>query len=210
VVIRIGTCGWSYDHWQPELYAPGLPAARPAGPLRGRLPHRRAQQQLLPLAPAIGVPPLAAEIAPRWLPPVRQGTTGPAHRRKLDAPEIWMRHIGAGGYERGGRRAVLLAQLAPSHARDDARLGYSLQLAPAGYGSRPNSAPSWHCEEVSRIFHGPPRRFLKGRGAWPGDLLGAGDRCPAHCRSAGRQPAQCRHDRSRTDGCRARGGLRGI
>jgi hypothetical protein len=27
VVVRIGTCGWSYDHWQPELYAPGLPAA---------------------------------------------------------------------------------------------------------------------------------------------------------------------------------------
>jgi hypothetical protein len=29
VVIRIGTCGWSYHHWQPELYAPGIPAARP-------------------------------------------------------------------------------------------------------------------------------------------------------------------------------------
>jgi uncharacterized protein YecE (DUF72 family) len=28
-VIRIGTCGWSYDHLQPELYAPGLPASRP-------------------------------------------------------------------------------------------------------------------------------------------------------------------------------------
>jgi hypothetical protein len=26
VVIRIGTSGWSYGHWHPELYAPGLPA----------------------------------------------------------------------------------------------------------------------------------------------------------------------------------------
>jgi uncharacterized protein YecE (DUF72 family) len=26
VVIRIGTSGWSYDHWHPELYRPGLPA----------------------------------------------------------------------------------------------------------------------------------------------------------------------------------------
>ncbi len=25
VVIRIGTSGWSYDHWHPELYPPGLP-----------------------------------------------------------------------------------------------------------------------------------------------------------------------------------------
>ena len=26
MVIRIGTSGWSYDHWHPELYPPGLPA----------------------------------------------------------------------------------------------------------------------------------------------------------------------------------------
>ncbi len=25
-VIRIGTSGWSYDHWRPDLYPPGLPA----------------------------------------------------------------------------------------------------------------------------------------------------------------------------------------
>jgi hypothetical protein len=24
MVIRIGTSGWSYDHWHPELYPPGL------------------------------------------------------------------------------------------------------------------------------------------------------------------------------------------
>jgi len=30
VVIRIGASGWSYDHWHPELYPPGLPP-------RGRL-----------------------------------------------------------------------------------------------------------------------------------------------------------------------------
>jgi uncharacterized protein YecE (DUF72 family) len=53
---------------------------------------------------------------------------GLTHRRRLDAPETWMEHIGAGGHERGGRRGVLLAQLVPSHARDDARLGYFLQL----------------------------------------------------------------------------------
>jgi uncharacterized protein YecE (DUF72 family) len=25
VVISIGTSGWSYDHWHPELYPQGLP-----------------------------------------------------------------------------------------------------------------------------------------------------------------------------------------
>jgi uncharacterized protein YecE (DUF72 family) len=26
-VTSIGTSGWSYDHWEPELYPPGLPSA---------------------------------------------------------------------------------------------------------------------------------------------------------------------------------------
>src|SRR5437667_9531636 len=26
VAVWIGTSGWSYDHWHPELYPPGLPA----------------------------------------------------------------------------------------------------------------------------------------------------------------------------------------
>ena len=26
MVTRIGTSGWSYDHWEPELYPAGLPA----------------------------------------------------------------------------------------------------------------------------------------------------------------------------------------
>ena len=26
MLIWIGTSGWSYDHWHPELYAPGLAA----------------------------------------------------------------------------------------------------------------------------------------------------------------------------------------
>ncbi|MET1016714.1 MAG: DUF72 domain-containing protein, partial [Leifsonia flava] len=25
MVIHIGTSGWSYDHWESVLYAPGLP-----------------------------------------------------------------------------------------------------------------------------------------------------------------------------------------
>jgi hypothetical protein len=52
--------------------------------------------------------------------------------------------------------------------------------------------------------------FLTSRRAWPGDLPGSADRCPARRGRAGRQPARCRHGRSGTDGCLARGGLRGI
>ena len=31
MAIRIGTSGWSYPHWEPELYPPGLPAAARLG-----------------------------------------------------------------------------------------------------------------------------------------------------------------------------------
>jgi uncharacterized protein YecE (DUF72 family) len=27
MVLHIGTSGWSYSHWEPELYPPGLPPA---------------------------------------------------------------------------------------------------------------------------------------------------------------------------------------
>lgn len=28
MAVRIGTSGWSYDHWADVLYRPGLPVAR--------------------------------------------------------------------------------------------------------------------------------------------------------------------------------------
>jgi uncharacterized protein YecE (DUF72 family) len=88
-----------------------LPGSRPPGRLAryaAAFPTAELNTSFYRWPPAIGVPPLAAEIA-RWLPPVRQGATGLTHKRRLDAPETWMQHIGAGGHERGGRRAVLLA-----------------------------------------------------------------------------------------------------
>jgi uncharacterized protein YecE (DUF72 family) len=49
VTVRIGTSGWSYDHWDGVLYPPGIPA-RPAGPLRPPVRHGRAERELLPAA----------------------------------------------------------------------------------------------------------------------------------------------------------------
>ena len=31
MTVRIGTSGWSYDHWEPELYPHGLPAGERLG-----------------------------------------------------------------------------------------------------------------------------------------------------------------------------------
>ena len=55
---------------------------------------------------------------------------GLTHGKKLYAPEAWVERIAACWHELGDKRAALLVQLAPDHARDDARLGYFLELLP--------------------------------------------------------------------------------
>jgi uncharacterized protein YecE (DUF72 family) len=103
VTVWVGTSGWSYDHWEPELYPHGLPA-------RERLPRYVA----------------AFPTAER---------------------------IGAGWHELDGSRAVLLVQLAPSHARDDARLDYFLRLLPSWIRVAVEFRhPSWHCEEIFALL----------------------------------------------------------
>ena len=101
MVVRIGTCGWSYDHWQPELYAPGLPgatrlaryaAAFPTAELNSsfyrwpRPPAFRRWRQKLPDGFRLSVK------APRGL----------THGRRLYAPETWD-PAHRGGLARAGR-----------------------------------------------------------------------------------------------------------
>jgi len=91
-----------------------------------------------------------------------------------------MQHIGAGGHERGGKRAVLLAQLAPSHTRDDARLGYSLQLV---RGRIRLTAEFRHSTTDSRAAVSPPGVSRTGLAISPAPALTAatpaGTRAPA-------------------------------
>jgi uncharacterized protein YecE (DUF72 family) len=110
VVIRIGTSGWSYDHWHPELYPPGLPA----------------RDRLARYAAAFGTAELNSSFY-RWPRPAAFGSwrdrlpegfrlsvkapRGLTHARKLYAPEAWLQRIAAGWHELGGKRAVLLVQL---------------------------------------------------------------------------------------------------
>jgi uncharacterized protein YecE (DUF72 family) len=56
---------------------------------------------------------------------------GLTHGKRLYAPETWVDRIAAGWHELGGKRAVLLVQLAPDQERDDTRLEYFLERLPA-------------------------------------------------------------------------------
>jgi len=152
VVIRIGTSGWSYDHWHPELYPPGLPpgdrlacyaSVFPTAELNSsfyRWPRPaafRSWQGRLPEGFQLSVK------APRGL----------THACKLYAPEAWLQRIVAGWHELGDKRAVLLVQLPPALPRDDARLAYFLRLVPGWMRVAVEFRhPSWHCEEIFALL----------------------------------------------------------
>jgi uncharacterized protein YecE (DUF72 family) len=164
VAVRIGTSGWSYDHWQPELYPPGLAvrdrlacyaAAFPTAELNSsfyRWPRPSAfgnWRRVLPDGFRLSVK------APRGL----------THGRRLYAPETWVPRIAAGWHELGDKRAVLLVQLAPSQVRDDARLAYFLRLVPGWLRLTVEFRhPSWHCEEVFALLeaHGVAYCVMSG------------------------------------------------
>jgi uncharacterized protein YecE (DUF72 family) len=147
-VIRVGTSGWSYDHWHPELYAAGL----------------AARDRLARYAAVFGTAELNSSFY-RWPRPAAFGSwhrrlpdgfllsvkapRGLTHARKLYAPESWLERIAEGWHELGDKRAVLLVQLAPSQPRDDARLAYFLRVVPPWMRVAVEFRhPSWHCPEI--------------------------------------------------------------
>jgi uncharacterized protein YecE (DUF72 family) len=164
MVTSIGTSGWSYDHWEPALYPPGLPArsrlARYAEAFSTvelnssfyRWPRPAAflaWQQRLPAGFRLSVK------APRGL----------THGKRLYAPEAWVQRIAACWHELGDKRAVLLVQLGPGHARDDARLAYFLEVLPWWVRVAVEFRhPSWQHEDVFALLetHGAAYCVMSG------------------------------------------------
>lgn len=126
---RIGTSGWSYDHWEHVLYPPGMPA-------RDRLACYSSRFDTVELNASFYRWPTDRAFTSwrRRLPEEFQLTVkaprGLTHSRRLYAPEAWVERITACWHALGDRRGVLLVQLHPQHQRDDARLAYFLGLLP--------------------------------------------------------------------------------
>jgi len=152
VVIRVGTSGWSYDHWHPELYPPGLP-------VRDRLARYAAAFGTAELNSSFYHWPRPAAFR-SWRHRLPDGfllsvkaPRGLTHARKLYAPETWLPRIEAGWHELGEKRAVLLVQLPPSQPRDDARLAYFLGLVPGWLRVAVEFRHhSWHREEIFALL----------------------------------------------------------
>ena len=164
VTIRIGTSGWSYDHWTHVLYPPGLPA------------HERLARYV----EAFGTVELNASFYrwPRdasfasWRRRLPEGFTmsvkaprGLTHARRLYGPEVWSQRIARSWYELRDRREALLVQLPPDARRDDARLDWFLASLPGWVQVAVELRhPSWQDDAVFDLLarHGAAYCVMSG------------------------------------------------
>lgn len=166
MVVRIGTSGWSYDHWKDVLYERGLPAAERLSRYARefdtvelnasfyRWPRDTAFESWrdrLPLGFSLSVK------APRGL----------THGRRLRSPEQWVERITRAWDVLGDRRGAVLVQLHPALERDDTLLNHFLDCMP----SRVRLAiefrhPSWNDEDVYELLrcHGAAYVVMSGTG----------------------------------------------
>lgn len=162
--VWIGTSGWSYDHWTFVLYPEGLAP-------RDRLAHYVQRFDTVELNASFYRWPRDSSFA-SWrkrLPPGFRLTVkaprGLTHAKKLYAPEVWIDRIARCWHELGDKRAVLLVQLPPGMARDDARLGYFLARMPDWIPLAVEFRhESWDNEDVFRLLeaHGAAYCVMSG------------------------------------------------
>lgn len=129
MTVRIGTSGWSYDHWAGVLYPPGLAAAR-------RLARYVEVFDTVELNASFYRWPTDATFA-GWRRQLPDGFAlsvkahrGLTHFRRLGSPEPWVQRFEHCWQLLGDRAGVLLVQLHHEQRRDDARLDHFLGRLP--------------------------------------------------------------------------------
>ncbi|HEY0165577.1 MAG TPA: DUF72 domain-containing protein [Jatrophihabitans sp.] len=150
--VQVGTSGWSYAHWDGVLYPPGTAPA-------SRLALYTRQFATVELNASFYRWPADRTFA-SWqarLPPGFElsvkASRGLTHSKRLYAPEAWVARMTSCWHQLGVRRGVLLVQLAPGHARDDARLEYFLAQLPDWMRVAVEFRhPSWQDEAVFALL----------------------------------------------------------
>lgn len=130
MTVRIGTSGWSYNHWAGVLYPTGTPAGR-------RLARYVEVFDTVELNASFYRWPKDATFA-GWREQLPPGFTmsvkahrGLTHYRRLASPEPWIERFESCWRTLGDRHGVLLVQLHPEQQRDDERLDSFLSGMPA-------------------------------------------------------------------------------
>ncbi|OBI74791.1 DUF72 domain-containing protein [Mycobacterium sp. E740] len=165
-MIRIGTSGWSYDHWTDVLYPAGTPAAK-------RLALYVEQFDTVELNASFYRWPKDTAFS-GWRQRLPDGFTmsvkaqrGLTHYRRLNAPEPWIERFDRCWTLLGDRSEALLVQLHPELERDDARLDHFLTLMPDRIPvAMELRHPSWDDPAVYELLarHGAAYVIMSGAG----------------------------------------------
>lgn len=151
-MIRVGTSGWSYDHWQNVLYPPATPTSV-------RLAHYVPHFSTVEVNSTFYRWPRSATFASwhRRVPPEFimsvKAPRGLTHGARLYAPERWIPRITESVSSLGDRRGPLLVQLPPDLSIDYARLAYFLAQVPSWLRVVVELRhPSWHREDIFTLL----------------------------------------------------------
>jgi len=167
--IRLGTSGWSYDHWEGVLYPPGLPTARRrevyvarfdtvelnASFYRwpGERPFRR-WAELLPEGFTMSVK------ASRWI----------THGHRLHDPDgAWARRLDAAMAALGEHAGIVLLQLpgdlAPTETNRERLRSFLASLSPRLRVAVELRHPDWHEEETFAVLEEQGAAYVVMSGA---------------------------------------------
>jgi uncharacterized protein YecE (DUF72 family) len=167
--VRIGTSGWSYDHWADVLYPPKMPVAK-------RLARYAEEFDTVELNASFYRWPRDATFA-GWRDRLPSGFTmsvkahrGLTHYRRLRTPEPWVERFERCWTALADRREMLLVQVHPQLERDDARLDYFLGCMPDWIPvAMELRHPSWDVPEVYALLERHQASYVV--------MSGAGLRC---------------------------------
>ncbi|MGV0746346.1 DUF72 domain-containing protein [Mycolicibacterium sp. XJ870] len=165
-MIRIGTSGWSYDHWNGVLYPTGTPAS-------ARLARYTEEFGTVELNASFYRWPRDTTFA-GWKQRLPDGFTmsvkahrGLTHYRRLGSPEPWIERFDRCWTALGDRSEALLVQLHPGVARDDDLLTDFLSQMPDRIRvAMELRHPSWNDPAVYTLLrrHGAAYVVMSGPG----------------------------------------------
>jgi uncharacterized protein YecE (DUF72 family) len=165
MTIRIGTSGWSYDHWNGPLYPPGLQAA-------ARLSRYVEEFDTVELNASFYRWPRESTFG-NWNAKLPTGFAlavkahrGLTHFRRLKSPEPWVERVELAWQALGERPKVLLVQLHPEQQRDDTRLDHFLSCFRSFRVAVELRHPSWDDPAVYALLerHGAAYVVMSGAG----------------------------------------------
>lgn len=176
-LIRIGTSGWSYHHWEGVLYPPKLPSAR-------RLAYYVEAFDTVELNASFYRWPKDSTFS-GWRRRLPEGFTmtvkahrGLTHFRRLAWPEPWVERFERCWTALGERREVLLVQLHPELEREDALLDHFLTVMPDWIPVAVEFRhPSWNHPEVYELLERHGATYVVTSGARLPCVLRATSRC---------------------------------